>query len=157
MRTAPDFRDARGFTLIEVMIAMFFLSFIVGQMALITIYSSHSSAYAQRLTRANMIAEDVLERCRNTAFVSLNVAWTETIDGATSTETCGASSPATTPATTVCVSTGYGQYTRTRTVQYQTTGDPATSYTANAGVTVSWIDMRGATQRAQVATVISKF
>jgi Tfp pilus assembly protein PilV len=85
-----------GFTFVEVMIALFMLSFIAGGMAMISIHASRSSTYAQRLTRANAIAEDVLEKSRNTAFESLNVARTETVNGSSVAETCATVAPVTT-------------------------------------------------------------
>ena len=72
MRTRPAGPAAAGFTLIEVMISMFFLSFMVGEMAMISTYARRSSAYAQRVTEANMLAEAVLEKSRNTAWNNLN-------------------------------------------------------------------------------------
>lgn len=165
-RAGADGRGERGFTFIEVMIALFFLSYIVGQMALISMHSSRSSAYAQRLTRANMIAEAVLEGCRTTAFDKLATEWC--ID-TNANANCDAGEPkeAKTVAGAVAsltwnydVANGNpipSFYTRTRTVQYQTTGVASTSYTADVTVTVGWIDARGAAQQVRVASIVSKF
>jgi prepilin-type N-terminal cleavage/methylation domain-containing protein len=64
-----------GFTLIEVMISMFFLAFIVGEMAMVTTMARRSSAQARRVTDANMLAEAVLEKSRNTAWNNLNTSF----------------------------------------------------------------------------------
>ena len=66
-------RTAAGFTLIEAMISMFFISFIVGEMAMVTTYSRRSTAYARRVTEANMLAEGVLEKSRNIAYNNINL------------------------------------------------------------------------------------
>lgn len=157
--------NERGFTFIEVMIAMFILSFIAGGMAMVSSHASNSSAYASRLAQANMIAEAALEWSRNAAFESLNTARTETVKvkqgyvggayvyaDAVLTETCVTTAPVTT-----CTQTGNPPYTRTRTVEYRTTGVAATSFTAATTVTVSWAGARGETQRVAVASVISKY
>lgn len=137
-----------GFTLIEVMIAMFILSFIVGGLAMISIHSSRSAQYAQRLARAMLIAENAVEKSRNTAFESLTSAW--------SGETCATAG--TLPAlVTTCTSTADFPFTRTRTVQYRTTGLATTSYTAAVNIGVSWSDARGQTQRVGVGSTISKY
>jgi prepilin-type N-terminal cleavage/methylation domain-containing protein len=65
-------RSGAGFTLIEVMISMFFLAFIVGEMAMVTTMARRSSAQARRVTDANMLAEAVLEKSRNTDWINLN-------------------------------------------------------------------------------------
>jgi prepilin-type N-terminal cleavage/methylation domain-containing protein len=159
--------EDRGFTIVEVMIAMFILSFIVGGMAMVSTHAARSSAYADRLARANMIAEAALERSRNSAFESLNTAWTETVRvrqgydratdsynyaDATLTETC-----VTAGTVTTCTQTGNAPYTRTRTVEYRTTGIAATSFTAATTVTVRWESSRGETQQVGVSSLISKF
>lgn len=137
-----------GFTLIEVMIAMFILSFIVGGLAMISIHSSRSAQYAQRLARAMLIAENAIEKCRNTAFESLGVAW--------SGESC--TTAGTLPAVvTTCDSTADFPFTRSRTVQYMTTGVATTSFTATVNVGVTWGDARGQTQRVGVGSTISKY
>ncbi len=138
----------KGFTLIEVMIAMFILSFIVGGLAMISVHASRSSHYAQRLARAMLLAEGALEKYRNTAFESLGTAW--------SGETCGTAG--TLPAVvTPSTDTGGIPFTRTRTVQYLTTGVAATSYTAAVNVGVTWGDARGQTQRVGIGSTISKY
>lgn len=146
----------RGFTFIEVMVSLSLLSFMVSELAMLSIHASRSSTYAQRLTRANMIAEDVLEKCRNKAFDSLDTAFTESINGTDFTETCVVAGGAPNIVTT-CTFTGHPGFNRTRTVQFRTTGVAATSYMAEVNISVSWADARGQTQRAGVASVISKY
>jgi prepilin-type N-terminal cleavage/methylation domain-containing protein len=60
-----------GFTLIEVMISMFIMLFIVQGMAMVSLYAQRSSIYARRLTSANMLAEQELERSRNIDYDNL--------------------------------------------------------------------------------------
>ena len=62
---------AEGFTLIEVMITMFFISFIVQTLAMVSLYAQKSSTFARRLTSANIIAEQTMETYRNTAYANL--------------------------------------------------------------------------------------
>jgi len=80
-----------GFSLVEVMISLFFLSFMVVAMATLSIHATRSSTYAQRLTRANMIAEAVVEASRNTAFDKLKTPWCVDANGNNS---CDAGEPA---------------------------------------------------------------
>lgn len=184
--TAGSPRDA-GFTLIEVMISLFFLSFIVGGMATISVYATRSSTYAQRLTRANMIAEAVIEASRNTAFDKQKTKWYIDNNGNNSGDAgepmetacsdtngnghCDAgvepdlADPASviTPVTftwTYDIQNGVvipTYFTRSRTVQYQSSGDADGSFTADVNVTVSWTDTRSQVQQVRLASVISKF
>lgn len=144
--------DSGGFTFIEVMVSLTLLSFLVSEMAMLSMHATRSTTYAQRLSRANLIAEDTVEKARNKAFESINVAWTETVNGASVSETC-----TTTGVVTTCTFNGYAPLVRTRTVEYKTTGVAATSYTAEMNTTVSWGDARGQMQQIGVASVISKF
>lgn len=158
MKSSPETPEA-GFTLIEVMIAMFILGFIAGGMAMVSIHASRSSTYAQRLTRANTIAGEVLETCRNLPFEKIAIPITETVNGASVAETCTAAPPEPWPAGTVitCTFTGFPLFTRVRTVEYRTSGSATTSFTAAVRVAVSWMDARGQTQRVGVASTISKY
>ncbi|HEY5999653.1 MAG TPA: prepilin-type N-terminal cleavage/methylation domain-containing protein [bacterium] len=160
---------AAGFTLIEVMISMFFLAFIVGEMAMISTYARRSTAFAQRLTEANMFAEAVLEKSRNTAWNNLATRFSAldtppdpivfdlNKDGVVESynETCVAGGTVTT-----CTAVA-GAYTIERTVtQYlPTAGAAFTSATtaADLGVTVRWTDAKGVAQQVRVATVRAKF
>jgi prepilin-type N-terminal cleavage/methylation domain-containing protein len=64
-------RDCGGFTLIEVMITMFFLSFIIQGLAMVQIHAQRSGIHARRITTANILAERALEKYRNTDFDNL--------------------------------------------------------------------------------------
>jgi Tfp pilus assembly protein PilV len=171
-----------GFTLVEVMIALFFLSFMVAEMAMLSIHATRSSTYAQRLTRASMIAEAVVEASRNTAFDKLKTQWcvdangNNSCDGGEPTETicfdangngsCDAGDPAPAANQPTTFTWGYdimngalipAYFTRSRTVQYQSTGLAGDSYTADVNVLVSWNDTRGQTQQVRLASVVSKY
>lgn len=65
-------RGDRGFTLIEVAISMFFLMFIIEGVMMTSLYAQRSAIHSRRLTSANIIAEQSVERYRNVAFANLN-------------------------------------------------------------------------------------
>ena len=48
-------------------------------------------------------------------------------------------------------------FTRSRTIQYQSTGLAGDSYTGDVNVIVSWSDTRGQVQQVRLASVVSKF
>jgi prepilin-type N-terminal cleavage/methylation domain-containing protein len=165
----PTRTGTAGFTLIEVMISLFFLSFIVGEMAMVSTYARRSTAYAQRLTEANMLAEAVLEKSRNTAWSNLNTRFSAldappdpivfdlNRDGVVESynETCASAG-----ALTTCTCTA-GMYTIERTVtQFLPTAGVAfgsATTAADVAVTVRWTDSKGIVQQAGVATVRAKF
>jgi len=64
-------KGQRGFTLIEVMISMFFMMFIIQGLAMVSLYAQRSGIYARRLTSANILAEKALERYRNIDYDNL--------------------------------------------------------------------------------------
>lgn len=158
-------RSADGFTLIEVMISMFFLAFIVGEMAMVSTYARRSTALAQQLTEANTLAEAVLEKSRNTAWPNLNTRFSS-LD---------------TPADPIVfdlnrdgivesynerlVGTVWtcdvGGYTIERTVsEYLPTAGAAfgtATTAADVSVTVRWVDAKGGPHQVRIATVRSKF
>jgi type II secretory pathway pseudopilin PulG len=150
--TGRRHRGTGGFTFLEVMVSLTLISFLVAEMAMLSIHASRSSTYSQRLSKANLIAEGVVERARNTAFENVANPWTETVNGASVTESC-----TTTGVVTTCTFNGYAPLIRTRTVEYKTTGAAVSSYTVEMNTTVSWTDARGQTQRIGVTSVISKF
>lgn len=171
--------DARGFTLIEAMISMFFLAFIVADMGLVDTYAKRSSNAARRLTEASLIAEGVLEKSRNTSYLNLNTQFSAADnppdpimfdlnrDGVLESysETCNPASPPDPTTTTVTVCTAaVGLYAVTRTV---TPFDPSTnaevpaqlftnSIAADVDVVVTWVNAQGAQQQIRVATTRSK-
>lgn len=167
--------DARGFTLIEAMISMFFVAFMVGEMAAVSMYAKRSTSFARRIAEANLIAEGVLEKSRNTAYLNLNtqfsaadsppdpIMFDANRDGVveSSSETCAAPvSPTPCPTTaTECKST-VGTYDVVRCITpLQTATTPpvsfAASYGADVDVLVSWTDTKG-TQQVRVSSVRSK-
>jgi Tfp pilus assembly protein PilV len=172
MRTRPVGTGA-GFTLIEVMISMFFLSFIVGEMAMISTYARRSTANAQRVIEANMLAEAVLEKSRNTAWNHLNTRFSAldapadpivfdlNRDGVVESysETCNPATPSATTVATTCTCTA-GLYTITRTVTpyLPSAATPFDqSIAADIAVVVGWTDARGSARQIDIATVRTKF
>ena len=163
------------------MIAMFFVSFIVGELALVSILATRSNAYAQRLSQANKIAEAMLEKCRNKSFVGLDDPFSAANNPQDPLEVVEVLSP------TVTVTKQYNENctpagvlalggTRTctlntvlfkvdRTVSYWSYNSavpPAAvaaldsvALWADIGVTVSWTDSRQATNQIQMMTRIS--
>jgi Tfp pilus assembly protein PilV len=170
--------DARGFTLIEAMISLFFLAFIVTDMGLVDTYAKRSTNAARRLTEANTIAEGVLEKSRNTAYIYLNYQFSSADtppdpirfdlnkDGVAENydETCNPASPPNAATTTVTVCTAaVGPYTVTRTVTpFDPTGNvqvPAQllkdSIAADVDIVVTWVDSKGP-QQIRVTSTRSK-
>lgn len=169
--------DARGFTLIEAMISMFFLAFIVGEMVMVDTYAKRSTNLARRLTEANMIAEGVLEKSRNTSYANLNTQFSNadvppdpimfdldkngTLEQYN--ETCNPASPPPATATQTVCTAAIGSYTVTRTV---TPFNPTTnalaptqafvnSIAADVDIVVTWAVSSG-TQQIRVSTSRSK-
>ena len=64
-------KGQRGFTLVEVMITMFLMTFIVQGLAMVSLYARRSGIHARRLTSANILAEQTLEQYRNTDYTNL--------------------------------------------------------------------------------------
>jgi Tfp pilus assembly protein PilV len=142
--------SGKGFTIIESMIAMFFLAYIVGQMAMLSIYASRTSNAARRLTRANLLADEALEKSRNTAYNNLQLA------NAALGEAC-----ATTGTVATCTSTLDGIFTRVRTVSpFDKNGNPVALISSNQSdvdVAVSFNDASGNAQTIRVASVVSRY
>lgn len=145
MRLPPRRRAEAGFTLIEAMLAMAILAYIVSQIMAVTVYASRSTNFAQRVTRANQLAEKAVEISRNTAYNNLQLASTEL--GETGAE--AASHTATADG---------GRFTCVRTVTPLPTGTAlASSNSADVSVVVSFTDARGETQAVRVASVVTRF
>jgi len=169
-----------GFTLIEAMISMFFVAFIVGELAMVSGYAARSSSYARRITEANMLAEGVLEKSRNTAYTNLNTRFSTldtpadpimfdlTKDGILEnySEVCDPAAPNTATVVTTCTCSA-GGYTIVRTISPvapATTTPFSASIGAAVDVVVSWTasERVGGVQTAvvkdvKVSTVRSKF
>jgi len=144
--------DAGGFTLVESMIALFLISFIVGEMAMVTIGATRSTHFAKQITKANMYADEALEKTRNTAYKNLQLA----IGGLG--ESCTVSANVAT-----CTSTAplEGMYTRVRIVRPLDAANAVTtlasSKKADVVATVTFTDARGQAQRVSVASVMTNF
>jgi Tfp pilus assembly protein PilV len=156
MRKSHGAGPQAGFTLIESMIAMLFLSYIVGQMAMLTVYASRNTNFAQRVTRANALADEAVEKSRNSSFNNLQLplgGLGETCTMAANVATCTSSLDA-------------GRYTRARrvspwTIDYTTntyTSTPvASSNQADVDVTVSFVDANGNAQAIRVVSIVSRY
>lgn len=117
-----DRKREGGFTLVEVMISLFFIMFILQGLAMISLYSQRSGIYARRLTSANILAEKALERYRNTDYDNLvTEAGDLCFDGFMTPATCGGSDAVFTQTTTV-------------------TADTPLANTSQIDVSVSWDD-----------------
>lgn len=133
-----------GFSFIETMVAMALLAVIVGDVALVTMHASRSSAGAQRLAVAVTLAENAIERSRNTDFNGLDLPanpnsdcfnlWAEPA-------ACGG---------------GGAVFTRTRTVT-PLAGTLASALSADVDVVVAWVDARGAGQQYRLMSVVSRY
>ena len=156
-RANPPKREA-GFTLVETMIAMFFIAFIVAEMAMVSVYSSRSSQFSRRINEANHLASQLADAARNTAYPNLQSALTYRVtdpaNGAIAnvTETC------TLAGTAVTCTASVLQFTQTRTVTPLPSGTAfAASESVDVDITVAWTDARGQAQQVRVATVVSKW
>ena len=137
-------RDTAGFTLIESLIAMLFLAYIVGQMGSIFIYASRNTNLSQRITRANQLAEEAVEKSRNTAYNNLQQA--NNFLGESGAEAASHTS------------TIAGKFTRVRTVSPLPTGTAlVSSNQSDVDVVVSFTDARGNAQTIRVASVVSRY
>jgi len=162
-------RRADGFTLVESMIALFFLSFMVGEMAMVDIGAQRSAQLAKQLTKANAYADEGMEKTRNILYAKLQ------LPSGNMNETCciGAAClvdlaaipplPAVPANVARCTSIApiEGVFTRQRIVTPLTDANAATpldaSGKADVVVTVTFTDARGAPQRVSVASVMTKY
>lgn len=144
-----------GFTLVESMIAMFFMAFIIVEMGNVFVYASRNANLSKNLTRANALAEEAIEKSRNTAYNNLQLA------NAALGEAGGASASHTS-------TLDNGRFTRVRTVSpqkidYSTNPATVTSVALTASnqstvdVTVTFTDARGNSQVSRVSTVLSRY
>lgn len=140
--------DERGFTIIEAMIAMFFLAFIAGEMGMITVYASHNTNLAQRITRANQLADEAIERSRNTAYNNLQLANTALGEACVTAGTVA----------TCTSSLDNGRFTRVRTVSPLPSGTAlVSSNQSDVDVQVTFTDARGNPQAIRVTSVITRY
>lgn len=145
-------RRTDGFTLVESMIALFFLSFMVGEMAIVDVSAKRSSQLAKNITKANTYADEGLEKSRNMTYPKLQLAIADMNEACTlagSVATCTSIAPI------------EGIFTRTRIVTPLDAANAVTTLTASGKadvvVTVTFTDARRALQRVSVASVMTKF
>lgn len=163
-------RGGRGFTIIEAMISMFFITFIVSEMAMVSGYAGRSSNLARRLTQANLLAEQAQEFCRNAPYLNLQSAMqfkaTDQLTGLLVTsalETVVACTDPPAATNRVCLQTTLLGYTLLRAVTpvpvppSTTVPAFAVSEIADIDLVVSWIDAQGSTQQVIVSTMRAKY
>ena len=145
-------RAQAGFTLVESMIAMFFLAFIVTQLAALSVAAGRNTNLSKRITLANQLADEAIEKSRNTAYENLQLA------NAALGETCTAAGLVVSCTSTVNPG---NPYTRVRTISPRTSGGAlialASSNQTDIDVTVSFTDARGTVQAIRVASVVSRY
>jgi Tfp pilus assembly protein PilV len=144
-RSAPP---QAGFTIIESMIAMFFLAYIVSQMGIVLMYASRTTNLSQRVTRANALAEEAVEKSRNTAYNSLQLANAALGESCTVTGTVA-----------TCTSAlDNNRFTRVRRVSPLPAGTSLlSSNQSGVDVAVSFTDARGNPQVIHVASIVSRY
>lgn len=153
MKRPESIRGQVGFTLIESMIAMFFLAFMVGDLGVVFVYASRNTNLSQRITRANQLADEAIEKSRNADYEKLQ----DPIGLLGETGAAGA---------THTTSHDNGRFTRVRTVtpydkDFDTGGNTviplADSNRAVVDVVVTFVDARGTSQTIRVAAVVSRY
>ncbi len=145
-------RRTDGFTLVESMIALFFLSFMVGEMAMVDIGAQRSAQLAKQLTKANAYADEGMEKTRNILYAKLQLPsgnMNESCATAGNVVTCTSLAPI------------EGLFTRQRIVTPLDANNAVTTLSASGKtdvvVTVTFTDARGAPQRVSVASVMTKY
>ena len=145
-------RRTDGFTLIESMIALFFLSFMVGEMAMVDVGAKRSAHLARQITKANTFADEGMEKTRNILYAKLQLPsgnMNETCAIAGNIATCTSNAPI------------EGVFTRTRIVTPLTAANAVAALTASGKadvvVTITFTDARGVPQRVSVASVMTKY
>jgi type II secretory pathway pseudopilin PulG len=152
MKPLTIVREQTGFTLVESMIAMFFVSFMVAEMGMVMTYASRTTNLSQRITRANALADEAIEKSRNTAFENIQfpiAALGEACTMSGTTATCTSSLDG-------------GRFARVRIVTPRDSSFPPGATTledsekVDVDITVSYTDARGAAQVIRVASIISR-
>ena len=72
-------RNKKGFTLIEVLIAMFLLVVALLGMASVTVMVIKGNSFSKTMTTATTLAKDKMEQLKNTSYGSLSSGGPETI------------------------------------------------------------------------------
>lgn len=151
-------RRTDGFTLIESMIALFFLAFMVGEMAMVDVGAKRSAHLARQITKANTFADEGMEKTRNILYAKLQLS------SGNMNETCVP--PPVTPDTrtiVTCTSNApiEGVFTRRRIVTPLNAANAVTTLGASGKtdvvVTVTFTDARGVPQRVSVGSVMTKY
>jgi type II secretory pathway pseudopilin PulG len=151
-RTGKD-PSQSGFTLIEAMIAMFFVALMVAEMGTVMSYASRNTNFSKNITRANALADEAIEKSRNTAYENIQFPITALGEACTS---AGGN-------VVECTSTlDGGRFARVRTVTPRDSSLPPGPTTLEASqkvdvdVTVSFTDARRMPQAMRVASIISR-
>jgi Tfp pilus assembly protein PilV len=152
MRRLRQIAAPAGFSLIEAMIAMFFVAFMATEMGMVMTFSSRNSNLSQRISRANALADEAIEKSRNTAYPSLQLPSSVLL------ESCTTSGQIVT-----CTSTpDNGRFTRVRTITPRDTSFPPgitvldISQKADIEVRVTFTDLQGNPQEIRVGSIISR-
>lgn len=152
MANSRNLRRQAGFTLIEAMISMFFVAFMVAEMGTVMSYASRNTNLSQRIMRANALADEAIEKSRNTAYPSLDLplaAFGESCTSAGNTATCTSTAD-------------NGRFTRVRTLTPRDSSLPPGTTTLDASekvdvdVTVSFTDSQGNAHVIRVASILSR-
>ena len=145
-------RRTDGFTLVESMIALFFLAFLVSELAMVDIGAKRSAHLARQITKANTFADEGMEKTRNILYAKLQLPsgnMNETCAIAGNIATCTSNAPI------------EGVFTRRRIVTPLNSANAVTTLGASGKtdvvVTVTFTDARGTPQRVSVASVMTKY
>ena len=145
-------QNSGGFSLVESMIAMFFVTFIVSQIAMISISAQYSSILARRITTANVLADEALEKSRNIAYNNLSLAIDFNGEGNPD-EAC-----VTVLGVTTCTSVVDNLYTRVRVLSPLPAGTALNvSKQSDIDVTVNYQDAKAVAQLLRVSTVVTRY
>jgi hypothetical protein len=122
------------------------------EMGMVMTYSSRNSNLSQRISRANALADEAIEKSRNTAYPSLQLPSSVLL------ESCTTSGNVVT-----CTSTpDNGRFTRVRTVTPRNSSFPPgdttleASQKADIDVRVTFTDLQNNPQEIRVASIISR-
>jgi prepilin-type N-terminal cleavage/methylation domain-containing protein len=157
---------ARGFTLIETLIAMALLAFIVADVGMVAVYASRGGTEARDITGAVSLAENAIEHAQSADFNRIRMADSPQALCFTATRAAIACGDPSARIVQECFSAALDQvacggagalFTRERDVtsSYVTTIGDVLS--AQIVVLVTWVDARGGLQEYRLASLISKF
>jgi hypothetical protein len=163
MPKSPTLKSG-GFTLVEAVISLFFVAFIVSQLAMISIHGSHTSTLARRVTTANMLADEAIEKTRNRAFANVqdpinDLGETACADGmdydsaVVNVTTCPPRSPLPTP-----IDRLYRRHRIVRPIDPTGVIAPLASCNkAQVDVIVDFTDVQGNPRQIRVSSVVSRY